>query len=255
MTTRKKKIIKRTVLISDLQCPYHDPKAVKNLATFIRKWKPDRVASVGDEIDLPQLSRWQRGLAGEFAGTLDRDRRITQEVLYDLQITDISRSNHSDRLFNSIKTRLPALGALPEMRFENWLGLTDLGIKYWHDPMPIAKNWILLHGDEGATSPKGGLTALGLAIRHGKSVVCGHTHRAGISGFSQASGGVKTGNTLWGVEVGNLMKFSEAGYLRGGSGNWQSAFGLLYEHKGKVTPVIVPIERDGSFVVEGKVYG
>jgi hypothetical protein len=246
--------LKTTVIISDLQVPYHDQKAVKNVAKFIKRFKPDRVASVGDEIDLPQLSRWERGLAGEFAGTLDRDRRITQEVLYDLQITDISRSNHSDRLFNSIKTRLPALGALPELQFENWLGLTDLGIKYWRDPMPIAKNWIILHGDEGTTSNKGGLTALGLATRHGKSVVCGHTHRAGISGLTMASGGV-LGGILWGFEVGNLMNFKDAKYLKGGSGNWQQGFGIIYEHKGRVSPVFVPIERDGSFVVEGRVYG
>jgi hypothetical protein len=70
-----------------------------------------------------------------------------------------------------------------------------------------------------------------------------------------ASGGVFTGNTLWGLEVGNLMNFKEAKYLKGGSGNWQQGFGLIYEHKNRVTPVFVPIERDGSFVVEGKVYG
>ena len=219
--------IKRIVLVSDLQCPYHDEIAVRNLSRFIKRWKPHRVASVGDEIDLPQLSKWERGLAGEFAGTLDRDRKITQNVLWKLQVTDIVRSNHSDRLYNSIKTRMPAFAALPELRFENWLGLKDLGITYWRDPMPIAPNWIVLHGDEGSVAQKGGLTALGLAIKHGKSVVCGHTHRGGLSGLTMASGGV-LGHTLWGLEVGNLMSFKSARYLKGGSGNWQQGFGLLY---------------------------
>ncbi len=252
--TRKRKTIKRTVVISDLQVPYHDPKAVHNVAKFIRKWRPDRVVTVGDEIDLPQLSRWERGLAGEFAGTLDADRQKTQEVLFDLGVTDMVRSNHTDRLYNSIKTRLPAFADLPELRFENWLGLTDLGIKFHRNPFPVAKGWIVLHGDEGQVSQKGGQTALGLAIRHGKSVVCGHTHRAGLSGLTMASGGV-LGGILWGFEVGNLMNFKNAKYLKGGSGNWQQGFGLLYERKGQVTPVFVPIERDGSFTVEGKIYG
>ena len=246
--------IKRIVLVSDLQCPYHDEIAVRNLSRFIKRWKPHRVASVGDEIDLPQLSKWERGLAGEFAGTLDRDRKITQDVLWKLQITDIVRSNHSDRLYNSIKTRMPAFAALPELRFENWLGLKDLGITYWRDPMPIAPNWIVLHGDEGSVAQKGGLTALGLAIKHGKSVVCGHTHRGGLSGLTMASGGV-LGHTLWGLEVGNLMSFKSARYLKGGSGNWQQGFGLLYVDERKVTPVFVPINRDGSFTVEGRTYG
>lgn len=246
--------IKRIVLVSDLQCPYHDEIAVRNLSRFIKRWKPHRVASVGDEIDLPQLSKWERGLAGEFAGTLDRDRKITQDVLWKLQVTDIVRSNHSDRLYNSIKTRMPAFAALPELRFENWLGLKDLGITYWRDPMPIAPNWIVLHGDEGSVAQKGGLTALGLAIKHGKSVICGHTHRGGLSGLTMASGGV-LGHTLWGLEVGNLMSFKSARYLKGGSGNWQQGFGLLYVDERKVTPVFVPINRDGSFTVEGRTYG
>ena len=246
--------IKRIVLVSDLQCPYHDEIAVRNLSRFIKRWKPHRVASVGDEIDLPQLSKWERGLAGEFAGTLDRDRKITQDVLWKLQVTDIVRSNHSDRMYNSIKTRMPAFAALPELRFENWLGLKDLGITYWRDPMPIAPNWIVLHGDEGSVAQKGGLTALGLAIKHGKSVVCGHTHRGGLSGLTMASGGV-LGHTLWGLEVGNLMSFKSARYLKGGSGNWQQGFGLLYVDERKVTPVFVPINRDGSFTVEGRTYG
>jgi hypothetical protein len=254
LMTRKRKTIKRTVVISDLQVPYHDPKAVHNVAKFIRKWRPDRVVTVGDEIDLPQLSRWERGLAGEFAGTLDADRRKTQEVLFDLGVTDMVRSNHTDRLYNSIKTRLPAFADLPELRFENWLGLPDLGIKFHRDPFPIAKGWIVLHGDEGSVSQKGGQTALGLAIRHGKSVVCGHTHRAGLSGLTMASGGV-LGGILWGLEVGNLMNFKDAKYLKGGSGNWQQGFGLIYERKGQITPVFVPVERDGSFTVEGKIYG
>jgi hypothetical protein len=85
-------------------------------------------------------------------------------------------------------------------------------------------------------------------------VVCGHTHRAGLSGLTQASGGV-LGGILWGFEVGNLMNFKDAKYLKGGAGNWQQGFGLIYESRGKVTPVFVPIEKDGSFMVEGKVYG
>ncbi len=134
-----RKTIKRWLIISDLQVPYHHEQAVKNVIKLARREKFDEVLCVGDEIDLPQLSRWERGLAGEFAGTLDRDRRITQEVLYDLRVTDMVRSNHTDRLYTSIKTRLPALAALPELQFENWLGLPELGIKFHRDPMPIAK--------------------------------------------------------------------------------------------------------------------
>ena len=164
------------------------------------------------------------------------------------------RSNHTDRLYNSIMKRLPGLLGAPELEFENFMRLPQLGIKFHRKPFEVAKGWIVLHGDEGSVNPKPGLTALGLAIRHGKSVVCGHTHRAGLSAFSEASGGV-LGRTLWGFEVGNLMNFKSATYLKAGSGNWQQAFGILYENRKGVHPVLVPINRDGSFTVEGKIYG
>jgi hypothetical protein len=58
---------------------------------------------------------------------------------------------------------------------------------------------------------------------------------------------------LYGFEVGNIMDLKQATYLKGGSANWQSGFGILYIDKGKVTPVPVPMIGN-SFVVEGKVY-
>jgi hypothetical protein len=51
------------------------------------------------------------------------------------------------------------------------------------------------------------------------------------------------------------MSFSSAKYLKGGSGNWQQGFGILYVKNKKVAPVFVPIEKDGIFIVEGKTYG
>ena len=111
----------------------------------------------------------------------------------------------------------------------------------------------MVHGDEQAINHNAGLTALGAARRHGKSVVCGHTHRQGISSFTTASGGVLTG-TLTGFEVGHLMDVSKAHYTRG-TFNWQKGFGLLYVDRKGVTPMAIPVEKDGSFVVEGKRYG
>jgi hypothetical protein len=50
-----------------------------------------------------------------------------------------------------------------------------------------------------------------------------------------------------------MMDLKQATYLKGGSANWQSSFGILYIDKGKVTPIPVPIINN-SFVVEGKTY-
>jgi hypothetical protein len=236
-----------------LQVPYHDERAVRNVASFIRRFKPDQVITIGDEIDLPQISRWTEGTPGWFEQSLGADRDATVEILWDLQVTDMIRSNHTDRLYNVIMKKIPAFLALPELKFEKFMKLDELGIKFHRKPLEFAPDWIAIHGDEGSVKPTPGLTALDAARKHGKSVVCGHTHRAGQSAFTEASGGV-LGRVLRGVEVGNLMQFSKAGYMKG-TGNWQQAFAVFYVDKKTVTNTIVHIEKDGSFVFEGKRYG
>jgi hypothetical protein len=149
----------KIVVISDLQVPFHNPKAVKNVATFIRKFKPDEVLCVGDEIDFQTISRWSSGF-DEHSKTIGADRDMCVDVMYDLQITQLSRSNHGARLFNAISTRLPGLIGAPELEIENFLRLPELGIKYHKKPYEIpGTNWIMVHGDEQSTKPQGGITA------------------------------------------------------------------------------------------------
>ncbi len=245
--------MKKIVVISDLQVPYHDERAVRNVASFIKRFKPDQVITIGDEIDLPQISRWTEGTPGWFEQSLGADRDATVEILWDLQVTDMIRSNHTDRLYNVIMKKIPAFLALPELKFEKFMKLDELGIKFHRKPLEFAPDWIAIHGDEGSVKPTPGLTALDSARKHGKSVVCGHTHRAGQSAFTEASGGV-LGRVLRGVEVGNLMDFKKAGYTKGVA-NWQQAFAVFYVDKKTVSNTIVHIEKDGSFVFEGKRYG
>jgi hypothetical protein len=102
-------------------------------------------------------------------------------------------------------------------------------------------------------SRTGGLSALEAARRHGKNVISGHTHRAGRSAFSEASGG-RLGRVLHGVEVGNLMDFKQASYTKG-TANWQQAFAIMYVQNSTVQVDLINIEKNGTFIVQGKVYG
>ncbi len=239
------------VIVPDLQVPYHDKRGVDTLAKFIKAVKPQSVASAGDEMDMQTISRWSKGTPLEYERSIGRDRDETVRVLEQLQVDHVIRSNHTDRLFNTVMMRAPGLLGLPELTLENFLRFDDLGITYHRKPFELAPNWLLMHGDEGNISQTAGQTALNLARRTGKSVVCGHTHRAGLSHFTEAFGG-KAQRVLWGLEVGNLMKFKSASYLKGGIGNWQQAFGLLIVDGKQVTPQLIPIQADGSFHAIGK---
>ena len=244
---------KRYLVISDLQIPFHHEKAVKNLIKLVNKEKFDLVLNTGDELDMQSQSKWAKGTHLEYEGQLDADRTLAQNILWDLRTSDITRSNHTDRLYNVIMKKIPAFLSLPEMKFERFMQLDELGITFHKKPMAIAPNWIAVHGDHTPIKPQGGLSALEAARRHGKNVISGHTHRAGRSAFSEASGG-RIGRVLHGVEVGNLMDFKQAAYTKGVA-NWQQAFAIIYVNKAKVQVDLIHIEKDGTFIVAGKSYG
>lgn len=249
--------MKRTVVVPDLQVPYHDPIAVKNVAAYIKAVRPDSVVTLGDEIDLPQISRWQESTPGWYEQTLAADRDEAVEVLWSLvehtKDAHMIRSNHTDRLYNVIMKKIPAFLALPELRFEKFLKLDELGITYHKKPYAVARGIVAVHGDEQSIKPQPGLTALEAARRHGISVICGHTHRAGQSAFTEASGG-KIGRILRGWEGGHLMDVRQAHYTKG-TMNWQQAFIIIEEVGTNVQVSIINLEKDGTFVVSGKRYG
>lgn len=250
--------MKRIVVLSDIQAPEEDARLVAAVQEFIKDYEPDELYCVGDEADMPEPSRWNKGSAAEYAGTfqkgLDRTSTIMagfREVLGDKPY-HLMRSNHGDRIRNYINKYSPALSSLRALEYERLLGYDELGITYHTKIWQFAKGWALAHGDEGSLSPTAGGTALSLAKKVGMSVVCGHTHRAGIQHQHMGYNG-KTNHRLFGVEVGNMMDMKKAKYLGAGTGNWQQAFGLLYVVGNTVTPQVIPVVNK-SFVVEGKEY-
>lgn len=251
--------MKRVIVLSDMQVPLHDARAITEVVKFAKDWQPDELYCVGDEADQFEISRWDKGTALEYAGTyqknLDRTHEIMarfREVLGDKPM-HVMRSNHGEtRVTSYLKKYAPALGSLRDLQYEKLLGYDKINVTYHNRIWQFAPGWALAHGDEGSAIQTPGGTALNLAKRIGLSVVCGHTHKAGIQHHHQGYGG-KITKPLYGIEVGHLMDMAKASYLPSGHGNWQQAFAILYIRKGNVTPVIIPI-NGRSFTVEGELY-
>jgi hypothetical protein len=253
-------VTEKTVLIvSDIQAPLHDGAALDNVIAFARDLKPDRLVNVGDDWDAHEISQWSRGKAGEYAGTLQagldavasihaRFREAVGDILY-----DVSRSNHGDRLRKYLAQYAPALSSLRSLDIEELAGYKAAGITYHSKPFEIAPGWLACHGDEGPFSKIPGRTAGLLAETWRASVVCGHTHRAGLTVKGHGHSGKMLG-AEWGMEVGHLMDVSKAGYLKGGSCDWQQAIGLLRVRGDRVHPELIPINDDGSFCADGQWY-
>lgn len=242
----------RVWLISDLQVPYHDARAVDAVAQCIADMKQpeDIVVTVGDEMDFQTIGRWSQGTPLEYERSMGRDRDTTVQVLRDLQVSHTVRSNHTDRLFSSVMRRLPGLMGVPELELQNFLRLPELGITFHEEAFRVAPGWCVLHGDEAGLSQEAGKTALNLAKKVGLSVACGHTHRLAVKPETMGVNGNIT-RTLYGFEVGNLMDMKKARYAK--THNWQQGFGVLYVDGKRVTPYPVYI-NNRSFVLEGEQY-
>lgn len=255
------------VVLPDWQVPLHNESLIKGVANFIQDFQPDQLAHVGDATDSTQIGRWVRGLRGEFNGGLEGGLRRTRTLFGYIRSGyrgpwHLVRSNHDDRLESAIESRLPGVAGITIkgnlLTIQNALCLDDFGITWHPKPYELAPGVLLMHGDEGGMSQIPGNTALGLAQRAGKSVVCGHTHRAGLTW--SGVGTPDDRNSLFGLEVGHMMDVAGAGYLGPARlNNWGSAFGILTidrgnKKKAKVYPQLIPILPDGSFVVDGVKY-
>jgi hypothetical protein len=252
--------MERIVVIPDMQIPYHSEKHVSSLMRYVEAVKP-HLACVGDELDCPQASRWTKGTAKEFEGTLQRDINTTKDILRmfrDAQGHDktfwLQRSNHTQRLEHYIRQYAPAFSSIDVLKIEKLLDLDGLGITYNRALAEIAPNVLLAHGDEGRMFKDAGRTALDLAKRTGKHVICGHTHRAGIAQESTGFAGKQS--VIWGMEVGNMMnmKSSGAGYLKEKIANWQHGFGILWVEGNFVKPEMIPMDSKGRFIADGELW-
>jgi hypothetical protein len=65
-----------------LQIPYQNNKTVDaTLRVYQADYKPDELWCVGDELDAPEPSRWNKGMAGEYAETLQDSIDLTHDIM------------------------------------------------------------------------------------------------------------------------------------------------------------------------------
>lgn len=147
----------------------------------------------------------------------------------------------------------PALADTKMFNFENLLRFEEYGIEALPDFYDVAPGWLTTHGHMGGIrlNQIPGNTAGNAIKRIGKSIVMGHTHRAGIIPHTTGLGGVT--NTLFGVEVGHIMDPKRVTYLKGATGNWQQGIAWLTTEGKHVTPKLIPVSA-GKFSVEGRIY-
>lgn len=248
---------RRIVLISDVQLPFDDRKALKAVIRFVKDYQPDELIQIGDLLDLPQPSRWNKGTKGEFEGSIFEDaeqckRRFMDPIRegYDGPF-GIHEGNHDLRGREYLAKYAPALAESGAFNIETLLDFDGYGVRLLPPFYDVAPGWLSTHGHLARVSMSriAGNTAMGAARKFGKSVVQGHSHKLGVISETHGYGG-KITQQLTGFELGHLMDQKLASYLQLGTSNWQLGFGILHVDGQHVKPEPVPIAK-GRFTVDG----
>jgi hypothetical protein len=228
------------------------------LHSYIHATKPDAVHVIGDFMDYPQPSRWSKDTRAEFEGSVFRDSETGKRLLGDLRKgydgpVTFTEGNHDANPRRYLTKWAPALAESKAFNVETLLDFDAHGVELVEAFHPIAPGWIATHGHLGVRST---LTPGGSALKYvkklGKSVVQGHVHRLGL--MPETTGTTAGHSIRWGMEVGHVMDMRKAVYLSHVTANWQPGFGMLHVEGKKVRPEIVPMDNNGTFLADGKVW-
>jgi predicted phosphodiesterase len=254
----------RIVIISDCQMPYEHRKAVQAIIRFIGEYQPDEVIHIGDLMDYPQPSRWNKDTRREYVGSVQEDseyakRKFLEPLrsVYDGPV-GVHEGNHDLRPRAYLDEYAPALSGVGDkpFHFETLLDFDGFGVTRLPDFNKIAPGWITTHGHLGKISLSriAGNTALNAAKNFQTSVIMGHTHRMGKLSHTFGYGGEIT-RMVTGVEVGHLMDLRQASeqYLKRGTANWQLGFAVAKVNGRNVQVDTIPIVNR-MFNVDGVTY-
>lgn len=227
------------VIGMEMQIPYEDPKMYNRFLDWLIDYKPDRLIMIGDFLDVPGPSRWNRGTAAEYQATLGKECEKATDYLYLLRqaydgwIGYHSGANHESRIQSYINNQAPAFAGLHGLSLNYLLSLDKFEIEELPTYHQAAPGLLTTHGDKESLGKLGGSTALSGMRNKGQSLVCGHTHRHGLV---YERFGLKT---LFGMETGHMMSARKAKYIKNENPNWSAGWGVVEVTGNQLSPHLV----------------
>lgn len=247
------------MVIPDIQYPYHDAHVLQKLIRVVREHQPDQIIQIGDGIDFPQVSRWSKGTAGEYADTLQEHiEGYRGDVLVELRsaapdarITWLE-GNHDLRLREFVRKYAAPLTNLRALKIESLFELEDLDIGYVRGPLRVATNTLAVHGHEsGGYCASASAWDAKFTKRYGsdRNFIFGHTHQPFLITRSYGYGGKVTPRFT--MNAGSIMDPVAATYVKDGAVNWTMSFGWLTDDGKRVYPELVTMV-DRGFIFRGE---
>ena len=272
---------KRAVILSDLQIPFADEKAVEVALDVLRDTKPDQVVLVGDLLD---LSAWSKYIQRPEWASATQDAVIKAHQLLatirklapTAEIT-VLEGNHDARMEKyALNNAQAAFGLKRANEPEGWpvlsvpylTAMDTLDINYVSG-YPANRHWINknLQVRHGNIARKGN-TAVAVAQEERISTIFGHIHRVETQYLTHHT--YDGGKTIGAWSIGCLCDImGSVPSVRGGvdlrgkpvpnAENWQQGFCIVDYEEGdgafNVQPIYVNTFDGYQTIVNGRKYG
>jgi predicted phosphodiesterase len=240
--------------------PFHDRAAIECCVQFVREQQPTYLYILGDYLDLPEYSKFQRGRKGvRYANTTQPAVEEGFYWLWELRNAAPKTKfrfvygNHDARLNNAVRTLneelnflRPAQEKKPMLTLQNLLRFQELGIESnteYDTPMWLWDELCIRHGEEYANLKADKLT---------HTTVQGHAHR--IVYDQKTSWEPQGTKTVAMVSPGCLVRLDGPIPRFNKQSNWQQ--GIAIAHRpvvGNVHIAVLPI-LDSTIYYGGKEY-
>lgn len=185
---------------ADLHAPYNHKDAIAFLRAVNLEYNPNRIFSLGDELDNHRLGFWPSDLTLYDASTeLIKGRKVIREVAKMFPEVQCVESNHTSRVYragnkaNIVDELLPSYLKLLDIEDCNWTWENEIHIKV------KGKSTVLIHN--------AGTNVFLTSQRYGCSLVAGHIHTKQKIEYWQSP----TGRSF-GMQVGCLCDDSSPAY-------------------------------------------
>lgn len=223
------------LVISDLHIPYHHQDAFDFLKALKKKYKPDMVVNIGDELDHHAISMHEHNPDLMSAGDeLRKSKLYIQELQKIFPEMTIVHSNHSSLVYRrALKYGLPKDYL---KSYNEFLGVGD-GWK-WVDDVTIT----LSDGSRCFFTHGMSADVLKVAQQYGMNTVQGHYHTKFNIGYYSNPDAL-----IWGMQVGCLInqKSMAFDYAKNFKSRFIVGCGMIINGQPKLMPMV--LDKDGRW--------
>ena len=226
---------KSVLVISDLHIPYHHQDAFEFLKALKKKYKPDLIVNIGDELDQHAISMHEHNPDLMSAGDeLRQSKKYVTDLEKIFPEMKIVHSNHSSLVY-----RRALKYGLPKDYLKSYNEFLGVGKGWeWVDDLTVT----LSDGSRCFFTHGMAADVLKVAQQYGMNTVQGHYHTKFSIGYYSNPDAL-----IWGMQVGCLInqKSMAFDYAKNFKSRFIVGCGMILDGQPKLMPMV--LDRNGRW--------